>query len=66
MTDNGGPEGSHISLSEELLEDDNVSEDSGMTLYVKVNYKVILLVAVIFDFLHLSIDELVARLLRRV
>jgi hypothetical protein len=32
-----------------------------MTVYLKVNYKVLLLFAVIFDLFHLSVDELVAR-----
>jgi len=37
--------------------------DEGLTIYLKVDYKVILLVVVVFDILHLSINELVGELL---
>jgi hypothetical protein len=40
----------------------HVSEE-GITIYLKINYKVILLFVVILDFLHISISELVARFL---
>jgi len=39
--------------------DRDTSENEGLTIYLKVDYKVILLVVVIFDILHFSINELV-------
>jgi len=41
-------------------------QDDGMTLYLKVNYKVLLLVVVVFDILHVSIDEVVAHAARTI
>jgi len=37
--------------------------DEGMVVYVKVNFRVLLLVAIIFDVFHLSVNELVQALL---
>jgi hypothetical protein len=34
--------------------------EEGLTVYLKVNYKVILLVVVTFDLIHTSINELVS------
>jgi hypothetical protein len=38
-------------------------EDDGVVFYFKVNYKVVLLVFIALDLLHISLDELVARFL---
>lgn len=38
------------------------NDDDGITVYLRVNYKVILLVVVIFDVLHTSINEIVNRI----
>jgi len=35
-----------------------LDEDGGLTIFLKVDYKVILLVVVVFDVLHFSINEL--------
>jgi hypothetical protein len=44
------PPGRNVSLDEE-----------GLTIYLKVNYKVLLLVIVIADLIHTSLSEFVAR-----
>nr|QDH89619.1 MAG: hypothetical protein H4Rhizo45269e1009_000003 [Leviviridae sp.] len=37
--------------------------DEGLTVFVKINFRVLLLVAVIFDLLHVSVNELVSALI---
>jgi hypothetical protein len=37
-------------------------EETGVVVYLKFDYKVILLIAIIFDFLHISLREFVAQL----
>jgi hypothetical protein len=34
--------------------------EEGLTVFLRVNYKVILLVAVMFDFFHTSLNEIIA------
>lgn len=44
-----------------VLEDH--APENGITVYLKVNYKVILLVVVILDIVHVSLREIVVRIL---
>jgi len=38
--------------------------ETGITVYLKLNYKVVLLIAVAFDLVHVSLDEFILRLFR--
>lgn len=53
----GGP----MDVSPEFPRPEDGHEDEGMTLYLKVNYKVILAVIVIADIFHVSLAEFVYR-----
>jgi len=39
-----------------------MDEDEGLTLYLRVDYKVVLIVVVILDLVHFSLNEIVARI----
>jgi len=58
------PEGVDKGFFHVLSDKGQELRDESFTVYVKVNYRVLLLIAVIFDVMHLSINEMVARLLR--
>jgi hypothetical protein len=34
--------------------------EEGLTVFLRINYKVVLLVAVMFDFFHTSLNEIIA------
>jgi hypothetical protein len=58
----GLPEGRFV-IDPEIPPGKKVDVDGeGLTVYLKVNYRVILLVVVIFDIFHTSLNELVVRL----
>jgi hypothetical protein len=40
-----------------------VDENEGLTFYLKVDYKVVLIVVVILDLVHFSLNEIVARII---
>lgn len=52
-----GPEGPAEPISPGPV--DHVRPEEGLTVYLKVNYKVVLLVFVLLDLLHLSVNELI-------
>jgi hypothetical protein len=55
----GFPEGRHV-IDPEIPDGKKVDvNDDGLTVYLKVNYRVVLLVVVIFDIFHTSLNEIV-------
>jgi hypothetical protein len=54
------PEGVRERFLEGPLKSQVDTKDEGLTVYLKVNYKVVLLITVLFDFFHTSLNEVVA------
>lgn len=52
-----------MTVEQESLVLPTETDSEGITLYLKVNYKAILLVLVAFDVVHLTLAEYLARLL---
>lgn len=50
-----------MKIDHEVPDSFSNDKDEGITIYLKLNYKVLLLVFVIFDVFHVSLNELLAR-----
>lgn len=58
IPDESGPEGSDKSVSISRSERSGTGDGAEVTVHLKVGYKTVLLVVVIFDLVHLSVREL--------